>query len=144
MRNKFTSTEITLLIILAVTAFIKAVITLLVDSSQLYYREFYDKYFGYINIFSDIIFIFYFLIAIYFIFIKKITDEIMLFVFFILILKFVVYYTLTYEIYIYSSNKNSIDMKRLEMLEKVKHYTGIITGFFLLFVSFYVIRKVLI
>ena len=68
----------------------------------------------------------------------------MLFVFFILILKFVVYYTLTYEIYIYSSNKNSIDMKRLEMLEKVKHYTGIITGFFLLFVSFYVIRKVLI
>jgi hypothetical protein len=143
MSNKFTSNEIILLLILAVTAFIKAVITITVDASQLYYRPLYQKYFGYVNIFSDVIFILYFLIAIYFIFIKKVTEEIMLFIFLVLILKFLVYYVLTFEIYIYSSSKN-VDMKKLEELEKFKHYIGIVTGFFLLFVSFYVIRKVLI
>jgi hypothetical protein len=143
MSNKFTSNEIILLLILAVTAFIKAVITITVDASQLFYRPIYDKYFGYVNIFSDVIFILYFLIAIYFIFIKKVTEEIMLFIFLVLILKFIVYYILTFEIYIYSSSKN-VDMKKLEQLEKFKHYIGIVTGFFLLFVSFYVIRKVLI
>ena len=143
MSNKFTSNEIILLLILAATAFIKAVITLTIDASQLYYRPLYQKYFGYVNIFSDVVFIFYFLIAIYFIFIKKVTDEIMLFIFLVLILKFLAYYILTFEIYIYSSSKN-VDIKKLEQLQKFKHYIGIVTGVFLLFVSFYVIRKVLI
>jgi hypothetical protein len=67
----------------------------------------------------------------------------MLFVFLVLILKFIVYYSLTFEIYVYSSSKD-FDMKKLEKLEKFKHYIGIVTGFFLLFVSFYVIRNVLI
>jgi hypothetical protein len=143
MSNKFTSNEIILLLILAVVAFIKAVITLTVDSSQLFYKPIYDKYFGYVNIFSDITFLYYFFVAIYFIFVKKITDEIMLFIFLVLILKFLAYYILTFEIYIYSSSKN-VDVKKLEQLEKFKHYIGIVTGIFLLFISFYVIRKVLI
>jgi hypothetical protein len=143
MKEKFTSNEIILLLILAVTSFLKAVITLFVDSSQLFYKKIYDKYFSSITIFSDVIFFFYFVVAIYFIFIKRITDELFLFVFLILILKFLVYYILSIELYIYSKNKN-VDRKKLEMIEKFKHYTGIITGVFLLFISFYVIRKVFI
>jgi hypothetical protein len=143
MSEKFTSNEIIVLLILVVTTFLKAIITLLTDTSQLFNKTFYDKYYPSITIFSDITFLFYFIVALYFIFIKKVRDEIFLFIFIILILKFLVYYITSIEIYIYSNDKND-NKKKLEFLEKFKHYTGIITGIFLLFVSYYVIRKVLI
>jgi hypothetical protein len=143
MSEKFTSGEIILLLILAVTAFLKAVITLSVDLSQEFNKKFYLTYFPSINKLSDITFLFYFVVAFYFVFIKKITNKIFLLIFLVLILKFLVYYILTLEIYFYSNGKN-VDIKTLEILEKFKHYTGMVTGLFLLFISYYVIIKVFI
>ena len=144
MKDIFTSNEITVLLILAVTAFLKAVITLLTDASQLFYKNFYDKYYHYISMYSDIIFWFYFIVAYYFVFIKKVTNEIFLFIFFVLILKFLVYNIINIELYYIYSNNMNINERKVEMLKKVKHYTGILTGIFLLYISYYVISRVLI
>jgi len=143
MKEKFTTNEIIVLLVLAVTAFLKAVITLITDASQLFDKTFYNTYYPFIARFSHVIFLFYFIVASYFIFIKKVTDEIFLFIFLILILKFLVYYIVSFEIYI-CSNSTNVNKRELEILKKFNHYTGIITGIFLLFVSYYVIRKVLI
>jgi hypothetical protein len=143
MKEKFTPNEIIVLIILALTAFFKALITLFVDSSQKFRKTIYDKYFDSITIISDIVFLFYFVVALYFVFIKKITNKIFLFIFILLIFKFLVYYILGIELYIYSKNPK-IDRKKLEKIDKIRHFVGMITGIFLLIISFYVIRKIFV